>query len=269
MSKQARTACVFCGDFRKITKQHIIPDRLKRIIDISDGNSSSQTLQDIAVYGDTASYYPKFMSHNRPLRSRKLHCVCAKCNNGWLSLAESKGFEVAEALIRGSTARLDVDAQKRIALLAATMFVMVDLDDKRTSAVTQFERTYIFQNKIAPPNWHLFIGRTNCQQWRLRFRHHGLSTVMSENLKNFRRHDTQISTIGMGNLLLHVVSSSSSNIVIDAEKYAEDRKILCIPINGIIDFSKMALLDSRQSDRVADSAPMNVMREPEIKIKIK
>lgn len=249
-SKPLRT-CVFCGSSRHITKQHILPNQLRRFLPRNfDSHGKVLTNINLATPG-VAVMAPDISEHQGHLGTRKIRRVCQTCNSGWLRSAEEAGLDVLRPLILGEAPVFTAHDQRVAALVSSTIFTMIDLDDIPTSAVSESERHFIYEHRKPPANWHLFAGRINDPNWQFRYRHHGLTVSRVAAIRP-PRPNTQISTVTLGNLLLHVVSNFTGALNIDVIEYA--RTLGVRELNGIADFQwrLLPVLRGKDVDTVCD-----------------
>ena len=245
MSKQRRGACVFCERDHNLTKQHILPDRLKKILP----RTSTSHLQSLVVMHHTtgaSTIRPKLLEHQGHMGTRKLRKVCGPCNSGWIRLGEEAAFDLISAWILGEPVDLDADQQSRVSLIASTIFTMVDLDDLDTSAVIQADRSSIFDTKAPPPTWHIFVGRIDASDWEFRFRHHG-SKILGDPPGH-----VHISTVGIGKFLLHLVDTDGPWSR-SPDGYAQEMGLARLNSGHLIRVTNLPQLKGFEVDRIADA----------------
>lgn len=185
----------------------MFPDRLKRIFPREANHSWRQPVI-ISNVGSAAVVRPeKLRRMNGHLGTRKFRVVCKGCNTGWMNSAEQAAFEVIEPLILGQPRSLSVEDINAVNLFCGILFSMIDRDHPPTSSVGQEERTYIYEKRQLPEHWYVLIGRTQSPDWTFRFHHVGGMGSPRSAVSFPDRCNTQICTVGLGELVLHVMSA--------------------------------------------------------------
>jgi len=205
---------------RNLSKQHVIPDVLCNILPRKhESHQQWLTRFDLDSPG-TIVIKPSTRDHQGHLGVKKLRRVCEKCNNTWLSGSEQRAFALLKPAILGKDYSFDADSSADLALTLATMAVMIDLTDLETSAISQAERSFIFENRRPPANWFIYIGKTHEEEWLTRYRHHGANLEYVEESK-VRKESYHVCTVGMGKMIFHVTSVPTRLINIDSIEYAK------------------------------------------------
>lgn len=249
MSKQ-RTQCVFCGSDSAMSKQHVLPDRLKKLV--PRGGESANVITRYQV--DAPEYAvigSEIRRRNASLGTKRKRCVCISCNGGWIERGESAAFNVLTPLILGGSGVLSHGDQAAISLMATTIAIMVDLDDPPTSAVAEAERRFVFENQRQPSNWFHFLAKIDSPDWNLRFRHHGLTAAPQRVVRPIAP-NIQISTVGLGKVAIHTVSDRDKLLRFNPSSYAN--KFDLVYINGAfdIDWGDVPALDGTHIAELAD-----------------
>ncbi len=160
MSK-GKAPCIFCGLRRPLSKQHIFPKRVSKILGLQ---SMSHTLSFGFEVIDTSSHRSLERDTSRTVKqgdlaSRKLRRVCKVCNSGWMSRAESTALDLLEPVILGETRSYDREMQQHIALFAAIVAVMLDISYRDTAILEAVDWRYIFAEQSSPENWCILLAR--------------------------------------------------------------------------------------------------------------
>lgn len=251
MSKPRTRKCAFCEAERNITKQHVFPNRLRRIMPRLETHSN-QMLTRILAHDEAIVVEPTFRRHLGHPGVKKLRLVCESCNTGWIKEAEEAAFKFIEPFILGLNYELNAEDQASLKLFAAIMFSMIDLDDMRTSVVSQEERTSICNLQRPPPNWMIFLGRSNAADWKIRFRHHGLR-VVDKTIVGPRLTNIQVCTAGIGGLIFHVVSQDTDFLSVSPQSYGQTFGVSWLNEPNQILLSNAPMLAEVDVLRLADS----------------
>jgi hypothetical protein len=205
---QLSKPCIFCGKRGNMTKQHVLPNRLKalvpRVHDATE-HTSERLIYDSA--GRLAVALPARRVRRGHLGGRQLRIVCQSCNTGWIRAAEEEAFAALCPLILGVDPApvLQPREQFSVATMAATIFCMIDMLDRPNSAVTHADRLYLSDHSAPPPHWHIFLGRTDSPNWRTRyFRHTGIAVPLGS-VPRGEKPNSHAITVGLGCLVLHTV----------------------------------------------------------------
>jgi len=237
--------CIFCGERGNITKQHILPDRIKHLVPRLVPYHSHQTER--VFYnpdGTVCCREPAKKLSPGHLGNRRFRVVCLNCNTGWMKRAEEEAFEYAEPIILGRTLVLSAEAQQKLTTLAALIMCMVDLTDQPTSTITQADRAYIRETRQAPASWYLFLGRTDSPEWKTRYRHAAAISLTQGTVPNGQTSNSQSTVVAIGNLVLHLAMSQATPILVDADRYARLLGLARLPGAETIDTAKLPLHDT-------------------------
>ena len=141
----------------------------------------------------------------RSILDARLKVVCKECNNGWMSDLQDLAKPIITPLILGERTTLEPQ-QVEILATWATMTAMVwEFSQPKLigAAVPQEERTR-FKAQPAPlPNWKFWIGRYFTDKTM-----DGRHKTARHPSEITNKCDTQLTTIWIGHLFLHIFSSS-------------------------------------------------------------
>ncbi|MBZ9919273.1 hypothetical protein LB517_19020 [Mesorhizobium sp. BR1-1-12] len=179
---------------------------------------------------------------------------------GWIKAAEEAAFVFVEGLIQGETPTLSASDQTKLALLACTIFSMIDLTEPEASAISFAERSHMRLTNTPPPNWHLFIGRADSLAWHMRYRHHAAISLPQGAVPRGQKSNMQVATATIGKLLLHVVSSQDLRFLTQPAAYARLLNIACLGASEVIDFNALPRLDEAALENVAERLVAEVLQ---------
>ncbi|MDB5405759.1 MAG: hypothetical protein JWL84_671, partial [Rhodospirillales bacterium] len=110
--------------------------------------------------------------------------------------------------------KIDVTTQGELVLWIAMKTAAWEFTDRPTVSISQADRTWIWEKREPPPDWRIWIGRYVGTEWRTRYRHHGMALARSPaKVDRPPGHNTQVTTLVAGELLIHVCSSSLPGII--------------------------------------------------------
>ncbi len=247
--------CIFCGNHGNLSKQHILPDRIKRLVPRKGNRHRNLLTRTYGVAGSLITPPPILKVRNGAFGTRQLRIVCKKCNQGWMNEVEQKAFLVLTPLILGQTAILTQENQSDIALFCALLAVMCDLDDVETSGISSTERTLIYETRAVPTNWYVMIGRMISEDWSLRLRHHGASlSGLEVPFVSPDVYNSQVTTVGIGRLLVQVISAQGYKLFRDPFDWPESVGLAPIhPFKREIAWNFVPCLSTKGVENVAEA----------------
>jgi hypothetical protein len=153
-------------------------------------------------------------------KSVKLRVVCETCNNGWMSTIDNEAKSVLSFLILGQPAIVTLNSAKLIARWACMKMMVAEHSQPLDVCTPQYERDHLRNNREPPPNWKIWIARHDGVSWRANYvRHSGTFTFPPEvpQVKEGGRfaNNTHAVTIGIGQLLIHAISSAARGVDLD------------------------------------------------------
>jgi hypothetical protein len=99
--------------------------------------------------------------NERTWESKKIYtmtanCVCAKCNNGWMSAVEGRTKRFIEPMIEGTVVELDTEAQAAIATWACLRTVIGYYAHKTYKPHPSDWLEHIYKYQTPPDNWFIW-----------------------------------------------------------------------------------------------------------------
>lgn len=209
MSKP-QTRCVFCNG-TPVTKGHIWPEWFDRFLP-PKASHHLDSVGEILTFKLTAEGpSPRSTTRQGHAGSRKPRNTCIDCNGGWMSRLEQANIHQMSALLTGQPAVLQPVDQWLLASLAALITIRFEFTDPQMQAVPVEDRSALVATGHVPfDTWRIWIARyvgdNPEDHW---CRHFGMQVVSSPQ-KPPRPHkcNTQVTTMVIGKLCMHVVSSS-------------------------------------------------------------
>jgi hypothetical protein len=206
---QKQGICIFCKG-TKLSKQHIWADWLKKVIPRTGANYTQLSTHHHLVAPKHVLLQPILKIKNGDIGSQKIRNVCIKCNNEWMSKIETEAQKSLTSLIMGETIELDYATKLNISKWIVLTCIMAEYTDLSTKSISAQNRLYLYEEKLPPNNWRIYIGKYEGNEWKQRYRHHGIVAVLEEDLYKKNRPNMQFSTIVWGALFIHAISIPES-----------------------------------------------------------
>jgi hypothetical protein len=219
--------CIFCGG-HDLTKEHIWAKWLNPYLPkyIVNHTISFETI------------FPDRLVHETQLRSGsvqsgRLRRVCRSCNTGWMSNLQEETKPILLPLILGQNSNLHRKAQSILSSWIAMFAMVAEFLDKTETrvAISPEDRLFLKTNLTAPPNMKIWIGYYERDKWpgvwfHATFPISDQSHVPRRSLLGVDFPNTQTTTIVIGKLYIHVLSSDIAGIVRKQEFVGNERKLL-------------------------------------------
>lgn len=159
-------SCVFCGS-GNLTKEHVWPQWLRKYSGpasfIERSGRYQETYKRTVVRQDADGEIFR-TTEKRGNRTPNLHevqvkCVCAKCNNGWMSKMESKVRPILEKLIELKSINLNRDQLKLLSSWAFKCFLMYDQYlPERDRVYSESDYTNFMLNRSPNSGSRIYMG---------------------------------------------------------------------------------------------------------------
>jgi hypothetical protein len=205
--------CIFCGE-PGITREHIWADWLKEFIprEMTEHRTQRANVDPFEI----DEVIVKRRSGDP--HSRRIPCVCGRCNSGWMSGLQEDARPFLVPLLKAQPVRLHRVAQRTLAAWAAMTLMVAEHVDTDLIAVSEEDRRHLLGTKTAPKTWRIWAGAHAVQQFPL-YSHNVLEFVGKRpdeiGHEKSAAPNTQTSTICVGrNLLFHAMSSSVAHHII-------------------------------------------------------
>ena len=142
--------------------------------------------------------------------SRRVKVVCQKCNNEWLSGLEKRTKPLLLMLIHGMPFTLGRDAQITLATWVAKTVMAAEFVDPTKVAVPPEDRASLMRNLIPPERgWWIWMAGSQGVEWLTGIHHFSARmNVTPVDLETPDIVNLQSTTIGIGRLLIHAISTS-------------------------------------------------------------
>lgn len=145
--------CIFCRQ-PGLTKEHMYADWLRNYIprelsshgisiELTHLHTSDQTVE--RQTGDP--------------HSRRIKCVCRKCNNGWMSRLQEQAKPYLVPMLRGEPVTLRKNGQTAVAAWVTMMVMVGEHLNQKLVAVPLSDRQWLMNHGRSPSHWRVWIGR--------------------------------------------------------------------------------------------------------------
>lgn len=166
MNSPAAALCIFCGG-TPLTKEHIWADWLEPYVPRDmDGYSVLRAVAHLDRSQFEAS------ERGGDIHNWQVRCVCASCNNGWMSALQVEAKPTVIRLLRGEQFVLGVQQQGAVAAWVAMAVMAGDAGDRGGRAVQKIDLEFFRASRGPPLNWRILIGDYSRDQWRAHWVRH-------------------------------------------------------------------------------------------------
>lgn len=259
--------CLFCGN-TGLTRTHVWPDWLGRLVPSGTGRHEHMAYRDAPPATTSHIFNAKTRPRQGSIFSQKPFLACETCNTGWMANFENEMARFAKPLFTSRDRIIISYPEARIMSVWISLIVILAEHIKMPTAVTTIslnERQYVKKYLRPPDNWSIFYAGTNGAEWRQNYCRHCISVHyndMTSSPITFAAYNTQITTLGIGNLFVQVFSCPVDRYVTDFRIAAKSRGLLQLwPIPGALwpftkgsaKFPPTLVLDDVEADVLADA----------------
>jgi hypothetical protein len=252
-------ACIFCGR-RPLTKEHIWAGWLEQYLPRED--ESYSVLKAIA-HGNRSEFKTEIRKGD--VHTWQVRCVCASCNNEWMSRLQVDAKPHVIRLLGGESFVLTSKPQISVAAWIAMAVMAGDAGDRERPAVQQLDRDFFFRNKSPPLNWRIAIGDYDRKSWPVRWARHPMCIVEKIEPGSDRTATTfnaQFTTFVTGRLIASVsVAPPGTRTLAVSMPNGLDRKLRQIwpPVRNEISWPPETISDD-EADKITREGMERAMR---------
>jgi hypothetical protein len=246
--------CVFCGG-GPLTDEHIWAEWIQKFAP----HPLRKKYEHITISGRTNTI-KSVRSWNGDTLNGTIPCVCARCNNGWMSTLQKRAKPFLVPLIQGQWPTLDEWPVRSIAAWI-TMFSMVyEFRDPGTVAIPFEQRDEFRRSRDAPKDWRIWIAKVDPNRWRGTTFHIGMGLYDQATVPSFKTPaNTQITTAVIGHLLIHsfYISPTLAHFQLNPA-YATTLGLFPIwPPQNTLPHCPVRVLTDRDADNIATTIRKN------------
>lgn len=221
--QQEAGRCVFCGG-GNLTKEHIWSDWLSKsglfptVESHSWAGLHQRTIVDNQAGSSASHTRPHFQMRQGSALQRKIRNVCKACNGGWMSVLVSSAKPFAEKMVRDEATVMSPDDRRNVAGWIALAVIMAEFTDIQSAGIPAADRERVWENKVPPDSWSIFLGRYVGTDWGTgAYRHTGgkVSLLPIEAASAVQGQAPvpvgtwQATTYTLGALVVHAISSTA------------------------------------------------------------
>jgi hypothetical protein len=151
--------CVFCGDERKLSDEHVFPEWLLNLLPEGDPNRRRiRTLGD----GNLHRYKERKRDEGPWSVPSVVKIVCQDhCNGSWMSRLESEAKLMMEPFISGRPREIRTREQRLFAFWATKTMMVLEFTDSRTQVTTNAQHRFLYEHREdrrLPENFRVWMG---------------------------------------------------------------------------------------------------------------
>ena len=209
MPKKLVSRCIFCRNL-PLTSEHVIANWMRQIIPrkSSDGRRFTHSTDLPSSIGHINRRTSSYIQRGHP-GSKKVRCVCARCNNGWMAGLEGELKPTLKKVISGKDFVITEWEQRRLSTWAAKTSMTAEFIDPKSVAILFAEREYLRLHNEPPKHFDIWVGCYDGPRPTTALHHHSNHISLPEALpKEPRNPNTQATVIRLGRLFVQVFSSN-------------------------------------------------------------
>lgn len=214
------TSCIFCGE-GPLSDEDPFPRWFRRYFQMIRNDSQmahiSKFIGPDKVMTDLEPMVTTRQGH--PISKMKVHVVCQRCNNGWMSGLQSEAKPIfVEAMSDWPV--LGIKEQRTLSAWATMFTMVINFDDMRLQSISPKELQEFRETQTPPANWLVFVTRFEGRYAQTGLYHLGLRLNDVKNAKGppadwnpaLAKLDTQVTTLAFGKLAIQTFSSTSAKM---------------------------------------------------------
>lgn len=223
-SSQGR--CIFC-DGAGLSKEHIWSDWLNGLMPRSDehGDYWGSMHRGSGSRDFVWTRPPRSSARQGSVFQRKVRNVCKRCNNGWMSRVVDRAKFCATQMIRGKPFQLNRDAQTDLAAWVGITTVIQEFANRcGARRIPPQDRTVLMNTEAPPLSWSIWAARYSGEWWAPMGHYHipiSYSKPQTDSEPNPLSGELQLTTFTLGELLVHVFTSTQAEMVEAYRSYIE------------------------------------------------
>jgi hypothetical protein len=200
---QVAGVCVFCGG-KWLTKEHVLSDWLGSFIRTEMANHRSR---EASIGADGVKTSTRIRSGHPS--SRRVRCVCERCNAGWMNGIVDDSRSLVLRLIQGNSFRLTAEDQELLSAWITTAVIVSEFEDRDLVTIPDGDRQWLWKKRTAPPDWKIWLGDYERSKWVPQWIHNRFSVTGRDEPTPERGAEgpmnTQTTTYVAGRLYVHVL----------------------------------------------------------------
>jgi hypothetical protein len=240
---QKSGTCIFCRE-GGLSKEDFYPRWLRRHFPPPARMNTRHRMQTMTISssGRTTMTPITQGTQSRPGHtiSRKLHLVCKKCNNGWMSQLQEAAKPLLLELFNQRWS-INSDDDRLIVCRWITMFNIVsEFMNEDTIGISESDRQTFYRTCNPLPNWKIWLawhngsdaGAAKQEHGNMHHRWLGRRYAPDPDLYLPAVPDSQVTTVVCVNLLFQMFSTSASNLHVDENYWSAKNGLAVIHPNS-------------------------------------
>ena len=207
MSRPA-SKCVFCGSQRDLTKSHVWPEWIEKILPQTATHHEHIIGQFCTFVPDMEG--PAFWKKVRQghIGTRKPRNTCKECNGGWMRRIEEAAMSIMPPPLRGRPYLLETFNQRLLASFLCLVSMRVELSSHEMRAIPAQDHEWLIKYFQPPPSWKIWISRYDGSPL-IDQRYTAMQIASSPDVpRGVKYCNTQVTTLVIGQLCAHMFSST-------------------------------------------------------------
>lgn len=255
--------CIFCGE-TGLSKEHIWSDWITDLIPRNEehGEYWGSMHRDGGSTKVEWNKPPSSATRQGCVLQRKVRNVCERhCNNGWMSRVVDRAKPHVERMILGKTFQLNRKAQTDLAAWIGITTVIQEFTNRHGARRIPPEDRKVLMNTEAPPlSWSIWAARYTGEWWAPMGHYHlpmSYSKRPTDNEPNPASGELQLTTFTLGELLVHVFTSTRAEMIdtyrsyIDGASNSEKLQQLWPIVGDILNWPPCAPFRDHEVDSLA------------------
>ena len=207
--KHGPKACIYCNQVGNLTETHIWPSWLKRAI--AHERRHQHTVTDpLSIEASEGNVRVKHLQGDLFNRAPKI--ACAPCNNVWMNRYEERCRPFFIPMVKGESVSLTRANLRDLTTFMSFMIINAEFIHLKSICIPPSDRLFLRRHNYPPENtWSIFIGFCGENTWRKRCVHQASGCHVVEGphvaVDPFTLDNTQVTTMGIGALLVHAVTA--------------------------------------------------------------
>jgi hypothetical protein len=205
-SQKARK-CIFCGG-TPLTREHFWPVWAGQLLR-TPGCSRTVSKYDSALGRAVLVGEDKRPGH---LKSTRIKCVCATCNNSWMSSIEGNAKDCLTKLVTGEPHILSDDKSKLASWIALKVLIG-EHNDASKAVLSQTDRSLFLRDKIPPNGLKILIAECDDARIETVFAKTAAKVMTRlptiDELRFEVPYNTQCTSFGFGRLFVHATYTTT------------------------------------------------------------
>jgi len=164
-AKRAAVLCVFCNKPGSLTKEHVIPQWLGKLVRSHDlqalGQAPKTWINGRLVHGEGIEARGDVEIRSLPadILETTVKVVCMSCNSGWMNRIETNVMDAVSGMVLGRPTHLRRGTKQDIATWAVLKAMVYQFTDTTLRPIGDEQLSAMFANALPPEHFAVGLGR--------------------------------------------------------------------------------------------------------------